>query len=93
MRLPDFVLSMDCLAVIRITEPSFELRLVTDDEILELPHPRVHCDFIDGRRFGIVKWIGDPAPYTSEELDRFACRAAEYLEDRWTEDVFPEGGR
>lgn len=87
MRLPDFVLSMDRFSVIRITDPSFELRLVTDDEIPELPWPQAGCDFNDGRRFGVTKWIGDPSPYSADELALFARRAAEYLVERWDEEA------
>lgn len=91
MRLPDYVLSMDRLTVIRITEPSFELRQVTDEEIPELPWPQAGCDFHDGRRFGVVKWLGDTKPYKPDELAHFARRAAEYLVERWNEDAPTEG--
>ncbi len=85
MRLPDFVLSLDRRAVIRVTEPSFELRIVWDEEIPDLPSPKTIYELNDGRRFGVVKWIGDIAPYRPEELQRFAQRATEYLLDRWNE--------
>jgi hypothetical protein len=88
MRLPDFVLSLDSRAVIRITEPSFELRIVADQEIPDLPHPQIVCEFDGSTRFGVVKWLGDPDHYRIEELERFAARGAEYLLDRWN-DKFP----
>lgn len=86
MRLPDFVLSMDCLAVIRITEPSFELRQVTQEELPDLPSPQVWCELRDGRKFAVVKWLGDPDVYKPDELDLFARRGIEYLLGRWDEE-------
>jgi hypothetical protein len=85
MRLPDFVLSMDGLSVIRITDPSFELRLLADQEESNLPTPVTVCELSEGQRFGVVAWLGDTAPYRLGELERFALRGAEYLVERWNE--------
>lgn len=79
------MLSMDGMSVIRITEPSFELRPLTDGEVEGLPCPQTVVEIEKGQLFGVVKWLGDPSGHKSNELDRFATRAAEYLIERWNE--------